>query len=423
MTAAANSSWTTKLGTMFSDDRSFWRVAAVSLGLIAFAKGIRIPNLWSGTQAMINYDHGLVKRGLFGATFGHWFHLERYVHFTVVSTLLMAALVGLLLLLIGQSGVFQRIGLGEPVAVFASSYAVTYFASLIGYLDIPLGILAVGTLLIRNPRLRFVCSVPVCIAALMIHELFFFVFLPAVLFSFVLDGALDKAARKMSWVMIAVLVLLSGAVTVRLAQGKLITAPQAQALYIEDAARADFAVKPDFYPLLTRSSKDNLRVMKVVYSNPQWDFYFAVGIVRLLPTIVLLMIPILLMVKTYPDDGTRRMVKYTALLAALSPLFMHVLGWDNTRWNTLVCVETFLVLLLLARDLSVPSLALSPAYRNAAILVIAVSMATGGGLLDDQEIKTFPFASPLREMLDMMRHGRWSPPPPDTHPIDPTLTH
>jgi hypothetical protein len=422
MTAtAANAPWTGKLRTMFSDDRSFWRLAAVLLGLIAFLKGIRIPNLWSATQAMVNYDHGVVKRGLFGATFGHWFHLERYVRFTVISCVLLLLFVGMLIWLTAHSGIFTRVGLGVPVVVFASSYAVTYLASLIGYFDIPLGILAVATLLIRNTWLRFAVAVPVCVVALLIHELFFFVFLPVILFSFILDGTLtsDRRRRIQMWVMCALLVCVSGAVTVRMAQEKLITRTEAKALLIEDMARADFPVKRDFYSLLTRSSKDNLRAMKDVYINPTWDFYVGVNVVRLLPVAVLLMLPILAISKTFPKGRTRTTITVAALVAAFSPLFMHVLGWDNARWNALACLTMFLVLLMLTRSLPVPYVALSAGYRNAAILVMAVSMATGGGLLDDQEIKTFPFASPAREMLRMMRHGRWDPPPPDPHPIDP----
>jgi hypothetical protein len=418
---AANLPETGKLRTMFSDDRSFWRLAAVLLGAIAFIKGIRIPNLWSATQAMVNYDHGMVKRGLYGATFGHWFHLERYVRFTVVSCALLVMLVGLLTWLVARSGVFTRVGFGEPVAVFVSSYAVTYLSSLIGYLDIPLAILAVATLLVRSTKMRFLFAVPVCVVALLIHELFFFVFLPVILFSFVLDAMLteDRRARMHVWVMCGVLLCVSGAVTVRMAQEKLITHAEAKALYAEDAARADFPVKPDFFSLLTRSASDNLRVMKIVYANPTWDFYFAVNVVRLLPVIVLLALPVLAILKSFPEGRTRSIVRLAALVAAFSPLFMHVLGWDNARWNALACLTIFLVLLTLTRSLPVPSIALPAGYRNAAILVIAVSMATGGGLLDDQEIKTFPFATPTREMLDMMRHGRWSPPPPDPHPIDP----
>jgi len=421
MTAtAANAPWTGKLRTMFSDDRSFWRLAAAVLGLVALLKGIRIPNLWSATQAMVNYDHGTVKRGLFGATFGHWFHLERYVRFTMFSSVLLLMFIGLLVWLVEGSGIFSRVELGVPVVVFASSYAVTYLASLIGYLDIPLGILAVGTLLVRNTKLRFLLAVPVCIVALMIHELFFIVFLPVILFSFVLDAALmeDSRGRLRIWAMCAVLFCISGAVTVRFAQEKLITMAEAKALYAEDAARADFPVKPDFFWVLTRSSGKNLRVMKIVYANRAWDFYLMMNVVRLFAVGTLLMLPILAIIKTFPDRPTRTVLKFAAFVAAFSPLLMHVIGWDNARWNALVCLTMFLVLLTLTRSLPVPSIALSAGYRNAAILFIAISMATGGGLLDDQEIKTFPFASPAREMLNMMRHGRWDPPAPDPHPID-----
>ena len=57
-------------GNMFSPNRRFWSFATVLFGAISIFKGIRMPTRWAATQALANYDHGFVKRGLMGATLG-----------------------------------------------------------------------------------------------------------------------------------------------------------------------------------------------------------------------------------------------------------------------------------------------------------------------------------------------------------------
>jgi len=77
---------------MFSDDRLFWPFAAVFLGALSFAKGVRVPSRYNATQALIDYRSGLVKRGFFGATAGHWWHLESFSNFVEISYLLLFAM-------------------------------------------------------------------------------------------------------------------------------------------------------------------------------------------------------------------------------------------------------------------------------------------------------------------------------------------
>ena len=196
---------------LFSDDRSLWRTAAIVFGTISLAKGLRAPSRWAATQALVNYDHGLVKRGLFGATLGHWLHLERYGRFSLASYALLAIFFALLVWFTVRSGILADLGSGEVVAVFFSSFAVTYIATLVGYLDICLGVLTLLALLVRDPRARFAVAVPISIAAILIHELFLFVFLPAVLFSFVLDGIrmVDRRQRRLIWCFAGMLFLIS----------------------------------------------------------------------------------------------------------------------------------------------------------------------------------------------------------------------
>ena len=134
---------------------------ALGLGAIAFCKGIREPNAWSYTQAQLDYSAGFMRRGLFGAALSHPLGLNLYGHFAVFSTALLLLLFAALALLAHSSKLAERTPPGELLAVYASSYSVSYLADMNGYLDIPLALLCVLPLLCagraggwRRPRLR-----------------------------------------------------------------------------------------------------------------------------------------------------------------------------------------------------------------------------------------------------------------------------
>ena len=408
--AARQSTW---LGRRLADDRFLWRTAAVVFGVIAFGKGMRRPNLWAATQAQVDYAHGLVKRGLFGTTLGHWFHLQQYSRFAVISFVLLALLMALLVWLTARCHGLSRLGAGEPVAMFFSSFAVTFLAHLVGYLDIPLAILAVLLLLIRDTRIRFAAAIPLCLGALLIHELFLFAFLPVVLFSFLIDGLRSTATpqRRMVTVMGAVLVLLCGVAALRLALDRPMTDEQAHALQAEIAAHADFPVRIDFFEVLERSGADNLKKIADMFLHTrQQPLRFAEAAVVFLPAVLMLMIAGRSAVHALFAGRSRRMALAAALIATLSPLLLLLIGWDDARWDALVCVEAFLVLLVLARELPEAGLALPAGYRGAAVLVLALSMATGESLMDREVVNQYPFTMSVKDFAKAARHHHWGVP-------------
>jgi hypothetical protein len=398
---------------LFSDDRAFWRMAAVLFGSISFAKGARAPSRWAATQALINYDHGLVKRGLFGATLGHWLSLERYERFTVVSYVLLATFFALLIAFAVRSGVGTGMGAWEPVALFFSSFAVTYLVSLVGYLDICLGILTLLLLLVRDARLRFALGLPLCVIAMLIHEMFLFVFLPAVLFSFVIDGMRteDQRGRRMIWSFALILFVISAGVAVGLALKQPMSDAQVRSLSDEAAERADFPVRDDFFDVLTRSGAQNVRVVVDIYLHERhWDFLFALAAVVFAPVALLLSLMIAAHVRSNFQGVARRRLLVLAISAALSPLLMHMIGWDNARWDALVCLEEFLVLGILVRARPEFGLALNHGYRNATVLVMALSMITGESLMEFREPNWYPFTESVRSLAHTLHQRSWQPP-------------
>jgi len=182
-------------------DRQFWKWTALGLGAIAIGKGIREPNSWSYTQAQLNYSVGMMRRGLFGAALGGPLGLERYAHFAVFSTLLLLVLFIVLGLFVYRARLAERTPPGELIAVYASSYSVSYLAHLNGYLDIPLALLCIAPLFLRSTAWRLAAATVATTLGILIHEQFFFAFVPLLMTSLLFGAATGETAaqRRLAW--------------------------------------------------------------------------------------------------------------------------------------------------------------------------------------------------------------------------------
>jgi hypothetical protein len=357
--------------------RGWWRGAALLAGVVSCLKGLRRPNLWAATQAMVNYDHGFVKRGLFGATVGGWLHLEHYARFTVVSEVLLVLLLGLLAWLTVRSGAFERLGDGEPVAIFFASYAITYLTHLVGYLDIPLAILTVGLIAIRRMEVRLAAAVPVCVAGVLIHEMFVVVFLPVILFSFWVDGVRREGKeRTRVWAAAGLLTVVVAGVTMRLALERPMTATQAEAMREDVARRADFEVREDFFAVMGRSSGENFAMMRGVMQAPFFRHRFLASAAAFAPAILLLLAAVVWSVRGV-SWRFRGVTMAAAIGAGLSPVGMNFLGYDFGRWDALVCLELYLVALILAKEREPGEVEFRIVYRWAAVVAIVLGLACG----------------------------------------------
>ncbi len=395
---------------LFSEDRRFWLSASILLGAVSLLKGIRLPSRWAATQALVNYDHGLMKRGLFGAATGGWLHGERYSNFAIFSFALLLALVGMIALLILRSGMGRQIGNGEPVAVFCASFAVTYLAHLVGYMDVLVAILAIAVLLIRNASLRFAIAIPLCIAGILLHELFFVVFLPVLLLSWMVDAVRAPKQRRLYWTMAAALLLLCAGLTGKLSLKRARTVQEVSVMQAGLARRADFPVREDFFPVLSRSMKDNLRIVRDEFTYRVHFQWFAIGLVELLPTIGLLLYVVRLAVVQLVRDQARTVLTMAAFAAAVAPFAMHLQGFDVGRFNALIVVDCLLVLAVVAPRGNEGRIVLPSWYRNATVMTIALSMASGEGLMDYRGVNQYPFSAGLGGHIGDLIHHRWVPP-------------
>jgi hypothetical protein len=383
-------------------ERRFWRWTAVGLGVLAFCKGIHKPDRWPYTQAQLDYSAGFMRRGLFGATLGHLLELNRYSHFVVVSTALLLLLFALIALLARSSKLAERTPPGELLAVYASSYSVTYLAHVSGYLDIPLALLCVAPLLMRSTGWRLVAAAVATVLGMLVHEQFFFAFLPVLVVSILFGAATARTAdeRRLAWTGGILLAALGLGLMTFLARHGSISATQAEQLSQAVARTADQPVDTEVWKVLQFTPRENLETMQAVWQRPTYLPAQVESLLLFGPTAAVLSWATLLLLRRW-RPGAHRWLYAGVLLATLAPLSLHLVGWDKNRWNELLCLNAFLMLLLVSRLVGGQAVQLPVRLRRACLLVMLLNMASGGGMLDGRHIRTFPFMrNPDPTMVD-----------------------
>jgi hypothetical protein len=373
-------------------ERRFWGWTAVGLGALAFGKGIREPNSWSYTQAQLDYSAGFMRRGLFGAALGHTLELDRYGHFAAVSTALLLLLFAALALLARSSKLAERTPPGELLAVFASSYSVSYLAHVNGYYDIPLALLCVLPLFVRSTGRRLAAAAVATTLGILIHEQFFFAFLPVLVVSVLFGAATAKSTgeRRLAWVggvLLAVLGL--GLMTCMVLHGP-ISPAQADTLWQSMARTTDHPLMPVVVKMLPLTARENLDNMRGVWRR---SAYLPAQVESLLlfgPTAAVLSWATLLLLRRW-KPGRHRWLYAGVLLATLAPLSLHLVGWDRSRWNELLSLNAFLLLLMVSRLVGGEPVRFPVRLRRACLLVMLLNMASGGGMLDNLHSRPFPF--------------------------------
>lgn len=373
-------------------ERRFWGWTAVGLGALAFGKGIREPNSWAYTQAQLDYSAGFMRRGLFGAVLSHPLELNRYAHFAVLSTGLLLVLLAALALLAYRSKLAERTPPGELLAVYASSYSVTYLAHLNGYFDIPLALLCVGPLFVRSTGWRLAAAAVATTVGVLIHEQFFFAFLPLLVVSVAFGAATGKTAaeRRTAWVGAILLAVLGIGLTWYMGRHASITAAQADGLWQSIARGSDAPVDAEVLKVLPRTAAENMQIMRTVWRRPTYLPAQVESLLLFVPTAAVLSWATLLLLRRW-RPGRYRWVYAGVLLATLAPLSLHLAGWDKSRWNELLCLNAFLMLLTVSRQMGGEAVRLPVRLRRACLLVMLLNMASGGGMLDGRHIRPFPF--------------------------------
>jgi hypothetical protein len=379
------------LAALVADDTTFWRVATYLFATISILKGLHTPSLWAATQANLDYRYGFIKRGMFGQIARMLgLHIAHYDAFVLLSGVLLL----LAIVLIGwwtcRSGA-RRLAGGAVVAALGASYMVTYLVHLIGYLEIPMAMLALLGLAISASSGRLIAVLLLSCLGVLIHESYLVAFLPTTLLPALL-AALEQ--RDNRWRALAPIAVVAGVVVVlvlAVALGAPMTAERAAALQANMTAEADFAPRMDFFPVLTRSAADNVAVMARTMTLGKWWLAQCNALLTFMPTAAFFLWVACDIIKARQAGARRFMLQAVVLVAGLCPLCMQLLGWDIYRWYALAAFNSFLALTVVCHRYGAPLSGNIRAGRNIAILLIGINLATGTGLFDGRRVDTFPF--------------------------------
>jgi hypothetical protein len=413
MTMLQQSSARDRVSTGLSDDSRFWLIITIALGGVAFVKGLRRPNLWTATQTQFDYRFGFIRRGLFGQVLS-WLDIpaNHYAVFAIVAYLLLIVLTMVLIRWVWMSRVFQTIDRGTAVALFFTSYAMTYLANMVGYTDILLMAMAVIVIGIRHHGTRLAAVILAGAVGVLIHESYLIMFLPLTLLPSILTASpREQMARRSA--IIAAAALIVAIITIIIALRPSMTPALRDRLQQDVQSRVDFPPRPDCFEVLLHSTRSNVLFMAHVMSGSKWWVNQIYALLVFLPAAAMLTWLSLRAIAMCYRGPYPALVRLCVLAAGCSPALMQFLGWDLYRWYALVVIDSFLVLAVISRYCLIPAssaIELSRPTRNLIVLIIALNLVTGNvGTFDGTE--PFPFMGHFN-FLRGLQHNHWKIPPP-----------
>jgi hypothetical protein len=379
-------------------------VALVTI-LYSVLRGLRSPNLWSATQFLFNYDFGFSKRGLVATLLARWDLpvLYSYDFFFWCSFALFAANLLLLIWLCARAVRRDQWALGCAVVVYFSSMGVVFLTHTVGYAD-HLGLLvALAALAIRSfwPRLTFVALF--FSLAILVNEGGFLIFGPFLALALWLQLPEGRPDIR-TWCLLALGVLISAEVLV---VGSATLSPAAAGdMYRSLQGRADYPLRSDAFDVLTRGLSMNMAI-----TGSKWHEPFFVTATTTSVPVVLPAIAFMLWLTHSALRAARRgpaLVAF-AYVASLSPLAMHLFGWDGVRWNTLAVTTSFLVLLAVVTATSSPDSSAVPASAAnrspwlfpACVFLVLFNLGTSVTLFDGFDVQSFPFRNHVAYLRDL----------------------
>ena len=247
---------------------------------------------------------------------------------------------------------------------------MSYLADMNGYFDIPLALLCVLPLFVRSTGWRLAAAAVATVLGILIHEQFFFAFLPLLAVSVLFGGATAKSAgeRRLAWAGAALLLALGLGLMLNFLRLGSVSLAQSEQLRQSIARSADRPLYPEVFETIPVTPRENLQVMKLVWRRPTYLPAQVEGLLLFGPTTVVLSWATLLLLRRWMP-GRYRWPYAGVLLATLAPLSLHLLGWDKNRWNQLLCLNAFLLLLTVSK--------LAEGEAGAAPLVAAPGVPAG----------------------------------------------
>lgn len=312
-----------------------WVALPLAFLVVGVFRGIRSPNAWSMTHYLLTYEEGPTKRALSGEVFrllGSEL-ASSYYFWASLSYLVLFFNIGLLILLLIESTRHAHRWYAMASVIFCAGPSLVFLAHTVGYAE-QLGLLVtLVTMRISRWFEKYAFTLVACPLLICIHEAHLLLFYPVILFSLMLT--MDDPVRQKRWMLGQVLICI---LTTAVMGNATLSVHEAAQLYEVIQARADFHLRADVFSTLHRTGLDNLRaVWHVRVVQGTWD--------NLMLSFLALIVPAAYLVLCFYWMTLRRSILwYSGLAVFCAPLGLHVLGWDEMRWNGIALCHLFLVI-------------------------------------------------------------------------------
>ncbi len=375
---------------VFQDESRFYRLLLVVGGTTAILKGLRLPYIWAATQAQIDYRNGYMRRGLFGEICRQ-LHIPiwHYGVFAAVSFVLLTGLLWLLARSVRKSGL-DAAGLGAFSALVASSFCITMLTNLVGYCDILMALLVLVVMQFRKPSVQVMAALAAGIVGVLVHEMYAVAFLAVSLACTVCGLAFENDGNKRLWIGVGAAAIIPWAIILAPIRHARMTPDEIAKLAADIRARVNFPSHDGvLFAIFGNSSGENVRKMwGFMHAGTYWVEEFF-GLLAFLPT------TLFFLALAWRVAGERRALRWYLALCTFAPMLLNLVAYDRYRW--LALMELNAVLCAIAVCWSTRRLhgdgvqpTFGPAWRRAAVLLLALNLATDIGLFQVHG-RSFPF--------------------------------
>jgi hypothetical protein len=337
-------------------------VVPVAAFALAIVRSLSPPNEWAAAQAVFTCDLAPKRCGYGSALALLHVDVRSLDAFHVVSNVALAIALALLLWRVIRSRLAGSAEGSAMLTVLALTYGFGMFVALTGYLDVPMAAL-VGLAVLAPPRWRGPAAVVAVAAGMTIHEGFLVMFVPTLLLP---QALVARRPRDLAWA--AGAAILAVAMALSLALHRPLSHDQALAAARTLQTRIDYPLPADAVQVLGRSLADNLRLMRALAATRWfWSVQMAASVL-FLPAVILFAGTVLM---GWAIPWTR---KALAILVALSPLAMNLLGFDVVRWTGMSAVCMAFALAALAELHGPPRMRKADLFVLVALLLSPIAL-------------------------------------------------
>ncbi len=376
-----------------------WTALAVVIMFFTVLKGIRLPNMWSFSHYLFNYDYGFVKRGFIGeiiSSIGIPF-LQTYEFFCVFSFAILFANLALLFLIIKDLiNDKNLIAIGISL-IFASSLAIVFLSHSVGYFD-EIGLLLTLIIIrVKKYNLKLIFASISLFLMVLIHEAQIVIFFPVIFMSLLLN--LESSRNKIQLVgLFAISVLTMGILLY--VNSAVLSQEFSNAMNLKMQNMTPQDIRDDAFWVLHRNAEDNLKLM-----SEHWHRSRRVMLFLSMMSVTSIFWGFF-NYQTYQRikiAKKNRLIILLSILAGLSPLVLNIFGWDWNRWTTLTITTSFLIYYLVTKKYpQKENVNISNKMIFVVIFLFFLSSISGIKLFDRFEIQLFPFIEHIEFFFDLL---------------------